>query len=77
MTDIHPKTSSTAAAAANIVRCALAAAATAVLQLLIDAIGVGWCFTLIGAISGLCIPLLYIERRIGIKWRISRERVVE
>jgi hypothetical protein len=72
LTDIHPMTSSTAAAAANIVRCTLAAAGTSTLQLLIDAVGVGWCFTLIGVICGLCVPLLLIERQKGAQWRMSR-----
>ncbi|KKA23750.1 Major facilitator superfamily transporter [Rasamsonia emersonii CBS 393.64] len=72
LTDIHPTTSSTAAAAANIVRCPLAAGGTSVLQLLIESVGVGWCFTLIGAVCGLCIPLLVFERERGGKWRMAR-----
>lgn len=55
------------------VRCALGAVATAVLQLVIDAIGVGWCFTLIGAICALCTPLLFLERQKGRQWRLAYE----
>ncbi|KAF2239360.1 MFS general substrate transporter [Viridothelium virens] len=72
LTDFNPQRSSTAAASANIVRCALAASSLAVLQLIIDAIGAGWCFTIIGTITAICIPLTEIERRKGPNWRRDR-----
>jgi hypothetical protein len=72
LTDLNPLQSSTAAASANIVRCALAATALAVLQVIIDAIGVGWCFTIFGALSSLCGPLLVWEMRNGYKYRRQR-----
>ncbi|KAK7931803.1 hypothetical protein PG985_002515 [Apiospora marii] len=73
LTDLNPSQSSTAAASANIVRCSLAAASLAVIQLVIDAVGVGWCFTTVGLLSGCCGPLLLLEMKQGQKWRRQRK----
>ncbi|KAI1081029.1 major facilitator superfamily transporter [Whalleya microplaca] len=72
LTDLNPNQSSTAAASANIVRCALAAGGLAALQPLIDAVGPGWCFTIFGLLSGLCGLLLLLEIQLGPRWRQSR-----
>ena len=52
LVDIFPESPSTAAAAASITRCAMAAAGVAVLQPLLDVAGRGWFFTLLGLWSG-------------------------
>ena len=52
LVDVFPESPSTAAAAASITRCAMAAAGVAVLQPLLDAVGRGWYFTLLGLWSG-------------------------
>ncbi|KAJ8132816.1 hypothetical protein O1611_g812 [Lasiodiplodia mahajangana] len=65
ITDLNPGRSSTAAASANIVRCSLAAALTAALQPIIDAIGAGWCFTIYGLLVATCVPLLLFQIKIG------------
>ncbi|CAM1506380.1 Fc.00g060210.m01.CDS01 [Cosmosporella sp. VM-42] len=72
LTDLNPTRSSTAAASSNLVRCALAAMALAVLQPIINRIGAGWCFTIFGALSGLCGPLMFWEIRRGHIWRQKR-----
>jgi hypothetical protein len=72
LTDLNPLQSSTAAASANIVRCALAATALAVLQPIIDGIGIGWCFTIFGALSSMCGPLLVWELHNGCHYRRRR-----
>lgn len=58
LTDLNQDRSSTAAASANLVRCALAATALGVLQPIIDSIGPGWCFTIFGVLSAACALLL-------------------
>lgn len=73
LTDLNPSQSSTAAASANVVRCSLAAASLAVIQLVIDAVGAGWCFTIVGLLSGCCGPLLLLEMKQGQKWRRQRK----
>jgi MFS family permease len=52
LVDVFPETPSTAATAGNITRCALSAVAVAVLQPLVDVMGKGWFFSLLGLLSG-------------------------
>ncbi|KAG6988861.1 itaconate transport protein [Physcia stellaris] len=78
LVDVFPESPSTAAAAASITRCAMAAAGIAVLQPLLDAAGRGWYFTLLGLWSGgfgaVAVCLL---RRYGMQWRTRRMARVE
>lgn len=69
LTDLHPKAPAAAQAANNIVRASLAALGLAVLQLLLDAIGIGWTFTLFGGISTACLGIAWLEWRHGELWR--------
>ena len=72
--DLHSDQAATASASVSITRCASAAAGVSVLQLLLDAIGLGWTFTII---AGLCYgiaPLLWLEREKGWQWRLERLR---
>ena len=63
LTDLNPNRSATVQAGYNLVRCALNAGGIAGLQALIDAIGVGWCFTVYGIIGASRIPIfLGIEK---------------
>jgi hypothetical protein len=52
LVDVFPETPSTAATAGNITRCVLSAVAVAVLQPLVDVMGKGWFFSLLGMLSG-------------------------
>jgi hypothetical protein len=60
-------------ASSNLVRCILSAAGLAVLQVIIDHIGIGWCFTFFAAIAATATPLLLAERKWGMTWRASRD----
>ena len=73
LVDGFPESPSTAAAAASIVRCAMAAAAVAILQPLLAAMNRGWYFTILGVWSGGCgaLAVLVIERK-GMSWRTRR-----
>jgi multidrug resistance protein len=72
--DIFPESPSTAAAAASVVRCAMAAAGVALLQPLLDAAGRGWYFTVLGLWSGSCGAVaVWMLRRWGMRWRQRRE----
>ena len=71
--DVFPSSPSTAAAAANLVKCALSAAAVAVLQPLETAVGIGWLFTILTILSaGGGFVSLWILKRNGMKWRQQR-----
>ena len=73
LVDIFPKVTGTASTTGNIARYALAAIAVAVLEPLIDVIGRGWTFTILGLLSGLGSTIaLAILGRWGMRWRNSR-----
>lgn len=69
LTDLNPDRSATVQAGYNLIRCALSAGGIAGLQALIDAVGVGWCFTIYGIIGALCIPIFVLLRSHGMQWR--------
>lgn len=78
LVDLHPKAPAAAQAANNIVRCSLAGAGLALLQVLLDAMGPGWTFTLFGGICTGCLGLAWLEWSYGQNWRAKiRERGVE
>ena len=70
LVDVFPENPSSAAASGNITRCTLSAAAVAILQPLINALGRGWFFTLLSAVNGIggAAAILLIQTR-GMKWR--------
>jgi hypothetical protein len=55
-----------------VVRSSLAACGTAALQIIIDQVGVGWCFTLFGAINISTLVLLRMENEWGMQWRLAK-----
>ncbi|KAI2463007.1 MFS general substrate transporter [Annulohypoxylon bovei var. microspora] len=58
LVDFHPDRSSSAQAANNLVRCELAAAGLAVLDIMLRALGPGWCFVIFAIIHSLTLPTL-------------------
>ena len=72
LTDLNPDKSATVQAAYSLIRCALSAGGIAGLQPLIDAIGVGWCFTTFAGAGALCIPLFILLRYDGMRWRTGK-----
>ena len=72
--DLHPLRPSTAQASLNIVRCTFAAGGLAALQPLINAVGSGWCFTMIALVTGGTATAGVIIGRIwGEVWRRQRQ----
>ncbi|KAK7956101.1 uncharacterized protein PG986_005323 [Apiospora aurea] len=75
LVDMFPQKPSTAGASNNIIRCALSAAAVAVLQPLVDALGPGWFFTMTALLdAGLSIIAVWVLRRWGMQWRSGRQQ---
>jgi multidrug resistance protein len=73
LVDMFPESPSTAAAAASLVRCGMAAAGVAVLQPLLSAAGRGWYFTALGVWSGGCgAAAVYLIKTKGMNWRTKR-----
>lgn len=76
--DVFPGAPGTAAAANNITRCTLAAAAVAMLDPLVNALGYGWVFTLLGLFDAAsCILAVMALRRWGRTWRDARGKKLE
>ena len=76
LVDVFPDTPSTAAAAASISRCALAASGVAAVQPLVGVLGRGWYFTTLGVFTGgVGVVVVWMMRELGAEWR--RERVAK
>ncbi|KAK2785092.1 hypothetical protein FQN53_007985 [Emmonsiellopsis sp. PD_33] len=67
--DLNSDAPSTAQASCNIVRCAFAGVGTAVLHIMIEAVGVGWYFTILGLVCATPAPLLVVQWRCSVEWR--------
>ena len=73
LVDVFPESPSTAAAAASISRCALAASRVAAVQPLVGVLGRGWYFTALAAFSGAVGSVVVcMIRGWGAKWRCER-----
>ena len=69
LTDLNPDQSATIQASYSLIRCTSSAGGIAGLQALIDAAGVGWCFTFYAIVGASCIPIFMLVRRRGMRWR--------
>jgi hypothetical protein len=72
LVDLHPESPATAQAGLNLVRCAMSACGLAVLQIIINSVGPGWCFTLFAGWCLWTIPLLWMESEWGMEWRLEK-----
>ncbi|ROW14089.1 hypothetical protein VPNG_04121 [Cytospora leucostoma] len=71
--DLSPESPATAVAANNFVRCELGAISTAVIELMIGAMGTGWCFTFFALLAAVFMPILWVEAKYGIQWRQEKK----
>ncbi|KAH8811152.1 major facilitator superfamily domain-containing protein [Xylogone sp. PMI_703] len=77
LVDLYPMNPSSITATNNLTRCLLGAVGTAVIDKLITAMGLGWCFTSIGFLCAAMMPLLWLEQRYGSSWREERNSRLE
>ena len=70
--DLYPQSPSTATAANNLVRCFMGAGGTGVIDLMLKAMGPGWCFTFIALVCVVATPMLWVELKWGPGWREER-----
>ena len=75
--DVYPESPALAGAATNLTRCWLGAALTAAIIPLIQAIGSGWAFVIMGLACCLGSPALILLIRSGPKWRATRREHIE
>lgn len=76
LVDMHPGKAGTATAANNLTRCLIGAGATAAIVPMIEAMGVGWAFTLVGGLYFVTAPGLVVLMVCGVKWRTRRDEKV-
>ena len=71
--DVHPSYPVTASASVSVTRCLVAAGGVAVIEVLINAVGPGWAFSLVGGLCWMTMPILFIVRQKGWHWRKRKE----
>ncbi|KAJ7090824.1 MFS general substrate transporter [Mycena belliarum] len=77
MVDLMPTHGSSITACNNLVRCGLGAALVSAIQPLLDALGAGYAYLLLGGICALMVPVVYLDIRIGPRCRARRIRMAE
>ncbi|KAI0474909.1 major facilitator superfamily domain-containing protein [Xylariaceae sp. FL0804] len=77
MIDILQSRSSSATACTNFVRCSLGAVVVALTDKMTARLTYVWTYVLLGGICLLCFPLMYVEMKIGPRWRLMREKLEE
>ncbi|KAJ7252085.1 major facilitator superfamily domain-containing protein [Mycena haematopus] len=77
MVDLIPTQGSAITACNNLVRCSLGAGLVSGIQPLLDALGTGYAYLLLGGLSALMAPLLYVVMYIGPRCRARRIRLDE
>ncbi|KAF8143314.1 major facilitator superfamily domain-containing protein [Mycena galopus ATCC 62051] len=77
MVDLMPTQGSAITACNNLVRCGLGAGLVSGIQPLLDALGTGYTYLLLGGVSALMGPLLYLVMHIGPRYRVRRSWVAE
>ena len=73
MVDIYPGKPSVATAANNLFRCEIGAVFTAIIIPLINAIGIGWAYTILALLFIGFAPMLLVIMRKGPVWRKKRK----
>ncbi|KAJ0158351.1 putative transporter AQR1 [Colletotrichum tanaceti] len=73
MIDILQTRSSSATACTNLVRCLLAALLVGLIDRMTSALRISWTYVLLGGVCALLLPLMYIEIKVGPKWRMKRD----
>ena len=77
LVDYFPTSPSTATAANNLVRCLMGAGGTAVINLMIEKMGRGWCFTFVAGVCAAFSPVLWVLLKWGPGWREERRVRIE
>ncbi|KAI4528963.1 MFS general substrate transporter [Schizophyllum commune Loenen D] len=77
LADLMPRNGAAMTACNNLLRCVIAAALVSVIQLLLDALGPGWTYVLLGGVcTVLFIPCICYVLRTGPRWREKRRQAL-
>ena len=71
---IDPEGPASAQASSNIVRCTLSAVAVALLEVMIEKMGIGWTYTFYAGVCSLSGATFILERQVGVNLRTDRQR---
>ncbi|KAK7908618.1 hypothetical protein PG985_015921 [Apiospora marii] len=74
LVDIHPEASATAQAANNFIRCEMAAAGLALLDVMLRGMGPGWTFVLFAGLGWIVAAMLWVLDIKGLGWRQPEPR---
>jgi len=77
LVDLVPKQGSSITACNNVVRCLMGAGMVTIINPIINAMGNGWAYVLLGGFCVLVSPLIWVEVRWGPMWRERRRRTQE
>ncbi|THG97029.1 hypothetical protein EW026_g4906 [Hermanssonia centrifuga] len=72
LVDLNPSQGSSVTACNNLVRCSFGAACVSVIDLMINALGVGWTYVVLAGLSLLVGPIMLIIIKMGPKWRAKQ-----
>ncbi|KAI4596927.1 hypothetical protein KJ359_004837 [Pestalotiopsis sp. 9143b] len=75
MIDILQTRSSGATACTNLVRCSLGAIVVATTDRMITDLGYIWTYVMLAAICACMLPVMYIQMKIGPRWRLQRDKL--
>ncbi|THH33163.1 hypothetical protein EUX98_g1068 [Antrodiella citrinella] len=70
--DMLPAQGSSITACNNFARCSLGAGMVSVINVIINSVGIGWTYVILGALCLAVSPIMFIVMRMGPKWRAAR-----
>ncbi|GAA5888534.1 hypothetical protein JCM6882_008988 [Rhodosporidiobolus microsporus] len=77
LVDLYSGQSASVTAANNLARCLCGAAGTGFVEPLLNRLGAGWGFTMLSLLTLCFVPLLYLEYRHGMSFRLERAERIE
>lgn len=77
LVDMYPDRPSMVSATNNMARCLLGAGATALVQPMINGMGLGWTFTFVACVGAVATPMSLVLLKYGPRWREARRLRIE
>ncbi|TCD66496.1 hypothetical protein EIP91_001321 [Steccherinum ochraceum] len=70
--DMLPSQGSSITACNNLARCSLGAGMVSVIDVMINSVGIGWTYVILGVLCWVVSPIIFVIMRMGPKWRARR-----